>query len=166
MKRTVVAGIVVLVIGIASVIGGAYGALGSITINTTFTQVHPGEYVSAEIVLNTTSSVVVSSPAATGGLVQAKDLNSVNSTDLTAYAVTYSASGAGSDVYRSLSGDYYYVAFGSAQPSTKIVATPEGSAVAAFGVLVLLGIVMAIAGIVIAVVGLRRKGRTPPAGQA
>jgi hypothetical protein len=164
-KRTVTIGVIVLVVGIVMLVGGAIGALGSITINTTFTQPHPGEYVSSEIMLNTTSSLVVSSPAASGGIVQAQDLNSVNATNVNAYAVPYNASGAGSDVYRSLSGDYYYVAFAPAQPDTRIVATPQGSLVLAFGALALLGIVLAIVGIVIAVVGVLRKGPPAVAGQ-
>ena len=159
MKRITVIGIVVLVVGIVLVIGGAVGALGSLTINTSFTQPHPGEYVSSEIMLNTTSNLVVSSPAASGGIVTAQNLNLVNSTNISSYTIPYSASGAGSNIYKSLSGDYYYVAFASAQPDTKIVATPQGSSVAAFGALALLGIVLAIAGIVITVVGVRQKQR-------
>ncbi len=164
-KRTVTIGVVVLVIGVVVAVGGAIGALGSLTVNTAFTQPHPGEYVSAEIVLNTTSNLVVSSSAATGGIIQAQDLDSVNSTNLNTYAVAYNTSGGGSDVYRSLSGDYYYVAFASAQPDTRIVATPQGSSLVAYGGLALLGIIMAIAGIVIAVVGVRRKAPPTVTGQ-
>jgi hypothetical protein len=53
--RTVAVGVIVLVLGIALLIGGAIGAPGSITINGTFTEPHSGEYLSTEIVLNTTS---------------------------------------------------------------------------------------------------------------
>lgn len=164
-KRTVMIGVIILVVGIALFIGGAFGALSSITISTTFSQPQPGEFVSAEIVLNTTSNLVVSSPASSGGIIQAQELNSVNSTNINTYAVSYSASAAGSDVYKALSGDYYYVAFASAQPNTKIVATTNGSLTLAFALLVLLGIVLAIAGIVIAVVGAIQKGRPTVAGQ-
>lgn len=164
-KRTAAIGLVVLVVGVILAVGGALSALGSITINTTFTQAYPGEYVSAEIVLNTTSNLVVSSPAPSGGIVEAQNLHLVNSTNISTYTVPYNASGAGSDVYRSLSGDYYYVAFTSAQPATRIVATPRGSSALAFASLVLLGVVLAIAGIVLAVVGVLRKGPPASAGQ-
>jgi uncharacterized membrane protein YidH (DUF202 family) len=164
-KRTVMIGVVILLIGIALIIGGAIGALGSITISTTFTQPHPGEYLSAEIVLNTTSNLAVASPVASGGIVSAQNLTLVTSTNINTYAVPYSASAAGTDVYKSLSGDYYYVAFGSAQPDTKIVATPQGSRVLLFAALILLGVVLAIVGVVVAVVGAVRKTRPHMAGQ-
>jgi hypothetical protein len=165
-KRMVTVGVVILVIGIALVAGGAIGALGSISIKTTFTQPHPGEYVSAEIVLNTTSNLAVASPAALGGIVSAQNLINVNSTNISAYAVPYSASAAGTEVYKSLSGDYYYVAFASSQPDTKIVATPLGSRILLFGALALLGVVLVIVGIIIAVVGAVKKTRPPMAGQS
>jgi len=164
-KRMVVIGVVILVIGVALIIGGAIGALGSISIKTTFTQPHPGEYVSAEIVLNTTSNLAVASPAATGGVVSAQNLTQVNSTNINTYAVPYNATAVGTEVYKSLSGDYYYVAFASAQPNTKIVATPQGSRVLLFAALLLLGVVLAIVGIIVAVVGAVKKTRPPMTGQ-
>ena len=166
MKRTVAIGVVILVVGIVLVVGGAAGELSSLTIRTSFTQPHPGEYVSAEIMLNTTSYLAVSSPAASGGIIPAQDLNLVDSTNINTYALPISTSGAGSDIYKSLSGNFYYVAFASAQPNTNNVATPQGPFVAAFGALVLLGIVLVIAGIVIAVVGRRQRQRPQDAGQA
>jgi hypothetical protein len=164
-KRTVTIGLVVLVIGVASLIGGAIGALGSLSINNAFTQPHPGEFVSSEIKLNTTSELVVSSPAAVGGIIPAQDLNLVNSTSISTQAIPISSTGAGSDIYKSISGNYYYVAFSSTQPSTTIVATAVGSSVIAYGSLVLLGLVLVVVGIVIAVIGVRQKARLPVQGQ-
>jgi hypothetical protein len=156
--RTVAIGVVVLVVGIALFIGGAVGALGSITISATFTEPHPGEYLSSEIVLNTTSGLVVTAPAAAGGIIRAQDVDSVNSSNIGAYAIPYNSTAAGSDVYKSLSGNYYYVAFASAQPNTRIVATAVHSSAAKYGVLVLLGLVCLVAGIIVAVVGAVQKG--------
>jgi hypothetical protein len=161
--RTVVIGLVILVIGVVLFFGGAIGALGSISINNTFTQPHPGEYVSAEITLNTTSGLAVASPAATGGIIHAQDLGLVNSTNLGTYVIPYSSSAAGTDIYKSLVGDYYYVAFSTTQPGTTIVATPAKVSVASYGVLVLAGIVLAIAGIVVAIIGAFQKNRPPDA---
>jgi uncharacterized membrane protein len=163
MKRTVTVGIVVLVVGIVLVVGGAVGDLSSLTINKGFTQPHSGEYVSAEIKLNTTSYLVVKSPAASGGVVPAQDLNLVNSTNINTYAVPISTSGAGSDIYESITGDYYYVAFSSAQPNATIVAAPPYAA--ALGTLIVVGIVLVIAGIVVAVVGRRQKRGPQDSGQ-
>ncbi len=161
-SRTVVVGVIVLVVGIGLLIGGAIGALGSITINTTFTEPHPGEYLSAEMVLNTTSGLVVTAPAAVGGIIPASEVNSVNSSNLSTYAIPYNSTAAGSYVYRSISGDYYYVAFASTPPGTRIVATALHSSAARFGTLVLLGLVCAVAGIIVAVVGAIQKKRPSP----
>jgi len=92
--------------------------------------------------------------------VHAQSLNLVNASNITTYAVPYNSTTAGSDVYRSISGDYYYVAFSSAQPDARIVATPQGSRVLAYGALALLGIICVIAGIVVAAVGAVRKDRS------
>jgi len=164
--RTVVIGVILLVVGIALFGGGALGALGSITINRTFTQPHAGEYVSAEIILNATSGLVVSSPAVAGGVIHAQDLNLVNSTNISSYAIPYNSTGVGSDIYRSLSGSFYYVAFSSTQPNTTVVATPLKSSLIGYGLLILLGIVCAIAGIIVAIVGVLQKTRPPVQGQS
>ena len=163
--RTVIIGVVVFIIGIALLAVGALGALNTLTISTNFTQPHPGEYVSAEIVLNSSSGVAVSSPAAVGGIIPAQDLSLVNSSNIDTYAVPISASGAGSDTYKGLVGDYYYVAFASTQPGTTIVATPLSSGAIGFGLLVLLGLVCIVAGIVVAIVGVLQK-RKPVEQQA
>ena len=138
-RRTATIGIIVLAVGLVFVVGGASGELGALTINAAFSQRKPGEYVSAEIVLNATSNLVVSSPAASGGIIHAKDLELLKSSSIFRYAVPFYSTAAGNDVFRSLSGDFYYVAFSSAQPSAKIVATPQGSSALTYGALALLG---------------------------
>jgi dipeptide/tripeptide permease len=162
--RTVVIGAVVLVIGVALLGVGAIGALSKLTISNSFTQPHPGEYVSAEIIINSTSVLVVSHPAAVGGLIHAQDLPSVTSTNEGSYAIPASTSG-GSDTYRDLLGNYYYVAFGSAQPGTTIVATPINSGIIGFGLLALVGLICIVAGIVVIVVGVIQKEHRPAEGQ-
>ena len=64
-KRTVIIGGVVLIIGVALIVVGVVEVLGSTTIITTFNQPQNGEYVSTELILNSTSGVAVSSAAAT-----------------------------------------------------------------------------------------------------
>ena len=162
---TVVIGLVIIVIGVALFIGGAVGALGSITINRTFTQPTSGEYVSAEVVLNASSGLAITSPAAVGGLIHAQDLSLVTSSNIGTYAVPYNSTAAGSEVYSSLVGDYYYVAFSSTQPSTTSVAPPQMGAVRGVGSLVLLGIVLVIAGIVVAIIGVFQKKKQPVQNQ-
>jgi hypothetical protein len=152
-----VIGLIVVVLGVALLFGGALGALHSLNINRTFTEPHPGEFVSAEILLNTTSDLVVSSPAAVGGVVHAQDLDLVNSTNIGTYTLPVNNTVVGRDTYRNLLGDYYYVAFASTTPGTTIVATGIHSGVIVYGILALSGIVCLIAGGVVAILGVFRK---------
>jgi hypothetical protein len=154
----VIVGIIVLVIGIALIGTGVFGVLKSTTIITTFAQSHTGEYVSTKMNLNTSSLVVVTSPATAGGIVPAQDMGAVNSTDISTYAVPYNSTAAGTETYTSLNGDYYYVAFSSAQPNTKIVATGASlSAAAGYGLLAIAGLVCIVVGIAVAIVGVLLK---------
>jgi hypothetical protein len=75
----VIIGVVILFLGIALFVAGTFTALGSTTILSTFTQPQNREYVSTELAMNSTSTVVISSPAANGGLIPAQDLAAVNS---------------------------------------------------------------------------------------
>jgi len=163
--RRVMTGVVVLVIGLVLLAVGAFGALNSLTISKSFTEPHPGEYVSAEIVLNTTSALVISSPAANGGVIRAQDLDLVNSTNIGTYAIPFNSSGAGSDTYTRLTGDYYYIVFASTSPGTTIVATPLNLGIVRYGALALLGFVIIIVGIVVIVVGAIQKSPTRVAQQ-
>jgi hypothetical protein len=154
----VLVGIIVLIIGIALIGIGVAGVLKSTTIITTFTQSHTGEYVSAKMILNTSSVVVVTSPATTGGIVLAQDMGAINSTNVSTYAAPYNSTAIGTETYRSLNGDYYYVAFSSAQPNTKIVATGTSlSAAARYALLVITGLACVVAGIVVAIIGALMK---------
>jgi hypothetical protein len=50
-KRTVIIGLIILVIGIAFVAGGVVGLTGTTGTISTFTQPQTGEYVSSEVVI-------------------------------------------------------------------------------------------------------------------
>ena len=159
-RPTVIIGAVVLIIGVVLIAVGAVGVLRGLTIISTFTEPHSGEYVSAELVLNKTSGAAVTSAAANGGLIPAQDLNLVNSTSIAQYALTpHSSVGATVTYTNLLAGDYYYVAFASTQPSSKLVATPLNGGTIGSSPLVLGGFVVLIVGIVVMVVGARRKSR-------
>lgn len=156
--KYVAAGLIVLVVGIALIAVGASSLLANATTFKTFSQPSAGEFVSGEIVLNTTSLVEVRSPATTGGLIPASDLTKVSESNITTYAIPYNSTVAGTDVYRSLHGSYYYVAFSSTAPSSSVVAAGTGSRLARYGLLAVIGFVCLIAGIVIAIVGAVKKG--------
>lgn len=161
MNKSIVAvGGIVLILGVAIIAVGAVGVLRGLTVINTFNQPQSGEYVSAELVLNATSGVAVTSAPANSGLISSQDLNLVNSTNIGQYALTPHSSAAGTLTYTNLvAGNYYFVAFVSSQPTSKIVATPLHGGTAGSSPLVLGGLVAVIAGIVVIVVGARKKSR-------
>lgn len=158
-KPFVAVGGIVLIAGVVIIAVGAVGVLQGLTVITTFSQPQSGEYVSAELVLNSTSDIAVTSVPAKGGLVPAQDLNLVNSANIDQYAVTPHSNTAGTATYTNLLGNYYYVAFTSTQPSSKVVATPTHGGTMGSSPLVLGGLVLVIIGIVVIVVGVRKKSR-------
>lgn len=155
-------GIIVLLLGIVMIGGGIATLRGTTTTIRTFSQQQTGEYVSSEIVLNSSSAVVVRSPASTGGLVAAQNLSSVNSADIGSYALTPTSTAGGSDTYVSLTGDYYYVAFTSSPPSSDVVIAGSLRQTIISGLLVILGFLFAIVGAILSLVGWRRGRRQGP----
>ena len=158
-RPTVIIGAVVLVVGVVLIAVGAVGVLRGLTVINTFTEPHSGEYVSSELVVNKTSGAAITSAAASGGLIPAQDLNLVNSTNIGQYALAPHSSVGGTLTYTNLMGDYYYVAFATSQPSSKLVATPLNGGTVATSPVVLGGFVAFVIGVIVIVVGLRRKSK-------
>ena len=158
-RPTVLIGAVVLIIGVVIFAVGVVGVLRGLTVVTAFSEPQSGEYVSTKLVLNVTSAIAVTSAAANGGLVPAQDLNLVSSTNIGQYALAPHSNAAGTVTYTDLMGDYYYVAFASSQPSSKIVATPLNGGTLGSNPLVLGGVAAFVVGVVVIVVGVRMKGR-------
>jgi len=156
-KRTVIIGPIILVIGIAFVAGGVVGLKGTTSTISTFTQPQTGEYVSSEVVLNSTADVVVRPSSSTGGLVPAQALSDVNSTSLATYALPASSTVGGSATYVGVQGDYYYIIFTSSQPATKIVIAGDLAKTVESGILVLLGGILFVAGLIVTIIGAIRK---------
>jgi len=160
-KRTVIIGLIMLVIGIAFVAGGVVGLKGTTSTISTFTQPQTGEYVSSEVGLNSTAVVVVRPSSSTGGLVPAQALSDVNSTSLATYALPASSTAGGSATYVGVQGDYYYAIFTSSQPATKIVITGDVAKTVESGILVLLGGILFLAGLIVTIIGAIRKSNKP-----
>jgi hypothetical protein len=159
--RTVIIGLIILVIGIAFIAGGVVGLKGTTSTISTFTQPETGEYVSSEVVLNSTAVVIVRPSSSTGGLVPAQSLSDVNSTSLAAYALSARSTAGGSASYIGIQGDYYYVIFTSSQPATRIAITGDVAKTVESGVLVLLGGILFLAGLVVTIIGAIRKSNKP-----
>ena len=158
-RPIVIIGGVVLIIGVVLIAVGAVGVLRGLTVVTTFNQPQSGEYVSTELMLNTTSGIAVTSAASNGGLIPAQDLNLVNSNNIAQYAVAPHSNVAGTVTYTNLMGIYYYVAFAASLPSSKIVATPLHGGTMASSPIVLGGFLAAIIGVVVIIVGAVKKNK-------
>jgi len=157
----IIIGVVLLIIGIGLFATGRIGLRGFTNTNTVFNHTNSGEYVSNEILLNASSSIIVRSPPTVGGLVPAQDITLVNSTNINSYALSSNSSVAGTEAYTSITGNYYYVIFSSTQPNTRLAIT-SGSlgTTAALGLLTLAGIVFIIIGIILAILGAFRKPKS------
>ena len=155
--RIIIVGIIILIIGIALIAVGALGALRGLAIVNTFNQLHSGEYVSSEVMLNTSSIVAITSPSSTGGLIRASDLSLVNSSNLSSFAIQPNSTSSSTNTFIRLIGDYYYVSFTSTQPSTQIIITSASRGVIDYGILTIVGISMLVAGIIVAIVGVFLK---------
>jgi hypothetical protein len=160
-KRTLIIGLIILIIGIAFVAAGIVGLRGTTSTISTFTQPQSGEYVSSEVKLNSSSAVVVRDASTSGGLIRAESLNDVNSTNLSTYALPVSSTAGGSSTYVGVKGDYYYVIFTSSQPTTMIVIAGNFIRTAESGILVLLGGVLFLAGLIVTIIGAIRRSNKP-----
>ena len=149
-------GFIILIVGIALAALGGYSLKSKTTSITSFTQPAAGEYVSAELVLNN-NVVIVRSPATVGGIIPSQDVSAVTSTNVGSYAVGYNTTAASAETYLGLRGDFNYVVFSSVRPTARIEVTGTLLETATFGLLVLGGIVLVIAGIIVAVVGAVQK---------
>jgi hypothetical protein len=158
-KPIVMFGVIILIIGVVLAAVGVVGVLRGLTVVSTFTEPQSGEYVSTELVINATSDAAVTSAPANGGLIPAQDLNLVNSSNISQYAIVPHSNTAGTVTYTNLLGSYYYVAFASSQPNSKIVATPANGGTVGSSPLALGGFVLFIVGIIVIVLGIRRKSR-------
>jgi multisubunit Na+/H+ antiporter MnhG subunit len=156
-KPIVIIGVVVLIIGVVLIAVGAVGVLRGLTVVNTFNEPQSGEYVSTELMINVTSDAAVTHAATNGGLISAQALNLVNSTNIGQYALPPHSNVAGTVTYTNLIGDYYYVAFASSQPSSKVVATPVHGGTMGSNSLALSGFLAVIVGIVVVVVGALKK---------
>ena len=156
--RMVMIGVILLVIGIGLSATGLIGLRESTTTIKDFSQSNPGEYVSSEILLNVSSSIIVRSSPTVGGLVPAQDITLVNSTNISTYALSSNTTLGGTEAYTSITGNYYYVIFSSTQPNTRLTVTTGSLATtAAYGLLFIAGIICIIIGIIIALIGTFQK---------
>ncbi len=166
IKRIVIIGLVILILGGAMLFGGIYINEGvvsrdshtSISLYNSTTH----EYISSNITIKPGYEVMVGGrPGSNAGLVNIKNLGSVNSTNINSSAVGLSEQISSEKIYVNLpSGTYVYVMFNSSKPSI----TYEYAALSTIetgGIMVIAGIIASIAGLVVMIVGAIKKPKKP-----
>jgi hypothetical protein len=99
-------------------------------------------------------------------LIPSQDLNSANLSNIQTYAVSPTYSAGNASVYTGLGGTYYVVTFGSGAPRVAYASIPFNfGQVELFGVLVVAGVIAAIAGFVIAILGAVLRSKNKPLQQ-
>ncbi len=165
IKRMVIIGLIILIIGGALFFGGLYTSDQIISHNshtaTSFYNSTSHEYISSNITIKSGYEVLVEGGPSNAGLVNINRLSSVNSTNVNSSTMQPSEHFSNEKVYVGLpSGTYVYVMFNSSKPSV-IYEYATLSAVETGGFMVIAGVIAGIAGLAIMIVGTIRKPKKP-----
>lgn len=169
-KNILIIGLVLLVVGIvmagASAFEAAHSASGSISgASTSMLQCTNGGYHSE--LLNVSSGeevIVVANQHAY--LIPSEDLGTVTSGNVAGFAVAPSTSVGNTSTYSNIPGSYYIVTIGTSPPSVDYAVVSGGLGnLIVTGLLVLVGVFLAIAGIIVAIIGAVLKPKNKPVQQ-
>ena len=169
-KNILIIGLILLVIGIVmagvSAAEAGHSASGSITgaSNTMFLDSNGGYHSQLLNVSSGEEVIVVANQHAY--LIPAEDLGTAAQGTVASYAVAASSSAGNTSTYSNIPGSYYIVTFGSSAPSVDYAVVSGGlSHLILTGLLVLVGVFLAIAGIIIAIIGAVLKPKNRPLQQ-
>ena len=169
-KKILIIGLILLVVGIvmagASAVEAAHSASGSISGASTamFPDSNGGYHSQALNVSSGEEVIVVANQQAY--LIPSEDLGTATQETVTGYAVAPSSSAGNTSTYSNIPGSYYIVTFGSSPPSVDYAVVSGGLGhLILIGLLVLVGVFLAIAGIIIAIIGAVLKPKNKPMQQ-
>lgn len=157
-----VIGVVLLIVGVALVSVSRVEIPSQVNMETSMTLDGTGMWVSHELNATPSSSITVNAKSADFGLIKASSLSAVNSSNLGNYRLSPNTASNGVDIYLHLSGSYYVVVFSSSQPAPSYSLIKNVGMVAIYGLLFLVGLVLAIAGVIVAIIGAVRKPKVAP----
>ncbi|MGC8562908.1 MAG: hypothetical protein ACP5UZ_05395 [Thermoplasmata archaeon] len=171
MRRNIlIIGLILLVVGIAmagiSAVEASHSASSSISgASTTMYPGPNGEYHSQ--LLNVSSGeevIVVANQHAY--VIPSEDLTTVTNANVAGYAIVSSTSAGNTSTYSNIPGSYYIVTFGTSTPSVDYAVVSGGLGnLIVTGLLVLIGVFLAIAGIIVTVIGAVLKPKNKPIQQ-
>ncbi|MCW6168530.1 MAG: hypothetical protein LVQ96_03465 [Thermoplasmatales archaeon] len=157
-KKLLLIGIIILVVGIVFAAVGAFGADHFISTSTlTLTKDSQGIFASKQIEISSGNLFTVASKSNSTYLVRFGDLSFVNSSNIGKYEVPpltkTSVDSVTSFAYDNISGTFAVVSLSSSTSTVTTELITDTGAIVAMGLLLILGIVLAIAGVIITIVG-------------
>lgn len=167
-KKIAIIGLIMLVVGIAMFAISTFGVLHSTTVGTAMTQQSSGIWASSEINISSGYQLTLITHTSSFGVVPASDLSSVTSSNLTSLSISWTAQTNTSvgtvTTYSPASGSYYLVVLSSSMPSATYSTATSLTAIAVYGILDVVGIIVGIIGFIVLIVGLilKRKDVGPP----
>lgn len=168
-KKIAIAGAIVLIVGIAIFGVSLQQTFANTTVGTQMSQHSNGEWASNEINISSGNKLTLITNASDFGVIPAKDLSSLTSGNLNSYELTptgnTSTSSGSVYVYSPNSGSYYIVAFAGSSPSVTYTTASSLGAVAAYGIFLIVGVILGFAGFIVLIVGLVLKRKDNPLHQ-
>jgi hypothetical protein len=159
-KGILVAGIIILIFGVALFVGGSVIIKGRLHTYTVSNLYKPGEYVSSQITLNSTALLTVQYGGSDWGVIDASELGAVNSSNLASYSLGYEVRSGPTTIYNLTEGSYYIVVFSQTTPRIDYSYFTEGS-ILVTALLSGVGFIILIVGIIIAILGVVLKRKQP-----
>ncbi len=156
-KKVVIAGLILLIVGIAIIVAGGFASLGISKKGNTINNIKPGEYATPEFIFNGSYTLTISGAPSDSALIYSSNYSVVNATNFNKYAIKPVNTINGVLTYSISSGSYYFVIFSLSTPHITYTEIPVGASLYLFGIIGIVGIALFIGGIITAIAGLILK---------
>lgn len=151
-KKMLIAGIIVLLIGIVIYGGAGYATAQETTTSNTWVAYNNGEYISAPLNFTGGYLLTYSYSGSHSGVVSSNNLTKVNSSNIGSLSLATITNINSEKAYNLNTGSYYIVIFSNSSPSISYTYA-KLSSILVTGILTLVGAILFIAGIIITIIG-------------
>lgn len=169
-KRLLLIGVIILIIGVAFSVAGFVGEHNLVPISSqTMTQTSSGIWASSSLNVKSGSVLEVTSSSNSTYLVNTSDAGQVDASNIAKYEIhpltTTTADSLHILEYDNISGSFTVVSTSSSKPTVTTTLIANIGMVAVLGLLLIIGVVLAIAGFIIAIIGAVLKPKNPPVNE-
>jgi len=166
-KHLLLIGVIILVLGVSFSVSGLYATHDYAPVTTqSMTLWSTGVWTSANINISAGSIFEITSTTNCTFLVRSTILPFVNTSNIPKYEIlpvtTSTVSSVHTMTFDNISGSFNVVSTASVKPTVETTLISDPGLLAAFGILLLIGIVTAIAGIIMTIMGAILKPKNPP----